>query len=47
MYPQTFITLNEIITVYLYVALQGLSGGFKEQYPTLSLKSLRLLNKIF
>lgn len=42
-YPQTFITLNEIITIYSHIALQGLSGGFKEQYLILSLKSLRLV----
>lgn len=42
MYPQNCITLSEIITNYLYRALQGLSGSFKEQYPILSLKSLRL-----
>lgn len=43
MYPQNCITLSEIITTYLYIALQGLSGCFKEQYPILTLKSLRLV----
>lgn len=43
MYPQNCITLSEIITNYLYRALQGLSGSFKEQYPNFVFKISKIV----